>query len=225
MTNEILKSLIKKLNKNKADELIHLRPLSSTVDFAKVWLSKPKPTDDIGYPDLPDKMYFIKNLEGLYVGAVLDMGRDLHWFVDSKHRRKGHLTVSMKETILSHLFQDRDEQRITIDKFQIGGRDLKSSTKVALALGFENTINEEYYLMKEKYQSSNPIYGINTVMSEERLNVLKKQFNYLSRSLLFIKSEIEMKFGQFEYTDELNYLAREIKDQIYRFEDYWWEQK
>lgn len=76
MTNKYLKSLIDTLNKNKTDGLIHLRPLTATVDFAKVWTEKPKPTDNISFPDGPYKFYFIKNLDGLFVATVLDMERD-----------------------------------------------------------------------------------------------------------------------------------------------------
>lgn len=46
MTDKTIISLIRKLNQNKAQGLIHLRPLSPTVDFAKVWLKQAAPTKD-----------------------------------------------------------------------------------------------------------------------------------------------------------------------------------
>lgn len=225
MTNEYLKSLIGKLNKNKTDGLIHLRPLSSTVDFAKVWTEKPKPLDKVFYPDGPYKFYFIKNPEGLYVGAVLDMWSDLHSFVDIKHRGQGHLTKAMKETILFHLFQDREEQRVTIDKNQIGEKNFKASEKVTLSLGFVKADGIDYILAKNKYQTDNDIYGENTPLTEERMIELKRQINYLSRSLWLIHSEVEMKLGETGYTDDLKELVEEIKKHTWRLEDVWWESK
>ncbi len=225
MTNEYLKSLIDKLNKNKTYGLIHLRPLSATVDFAKVWKKKPKPTDDISYPDGPDNFYFIKNSEGLYVATVLDMDYDLHWFVQYKHRRKGHLTKAMEETILSHLFQDRDEQRISIDKNKISKKNFLSSQKIASKLGFV-TVNDKYLILtKNKFQINNNINGINTNLSIERMKELKKQINYLRRSLWFIHSEVEMKLGDNDFTKEFLDLIYELKDQAELLEAVWWESK
>lgn len=225
MTNKYLKSLIDTLNKNKTDGLIHLRPLTATVDFAKVWTEKPKPTDNISFPDGPYKFYFIKNLDGLFVATVLDMERDLHWFVDSKHRQQGHLTKAMKEIILFHLFQDREEQRVTIDKNQIGEKDFISSQNVALSLGFVQADNNDYVLTRDKYQTDNFIYGQNTQITEDRLDELKKKINYLGRSLWVIQTEIEMKLGDTDYTEELKELVDEIKKQTWRLEDAWWESK
>lgn len=225
MTEKYLKSLIDKLNKNKVDGLIHLRPLSPTVDFAKVWTEKPKPVDEISHPDGPYRFYFIKNIDGLYVATVLDMWSDLHWFVDKKHRQQGHLTKAMKETILFHLLQDREEQRITIDKNQIGEKYFKASENVALTLGFVKAENNEYILTKMNYQTENFIYGQNTQLTEERLNELKKKINYLGRSLWVIHSEIEMKLGDTEYAEELKELVDEIKKHTWRLEDAWWESK
>jgi len=223
MTDKYLKSLIDKLNKNTSNGLIQLRPLSSTVDFAKVWTKKPKPTDNIVHPDGPFKFYFIKNLDGLYVATVLDMWRDLHWFVDKKHRKQGHLSKAMKETILFHLFQDREEQRVTIDKNQIGEKHFVASQNVALSLGFVKTDNNDYILTSDKYPTESCNYGQNTQISKERLDEIKKQTNYLSRSLWLIHSEVEMKLGNVEYAEELKNIVDEIRHQVIRIEDTWYE--
>jgi hypothetical protein len=48
MTSDSLQSLIEKLNKNDtSSSLIYCRPISSNVDFAKIWLDKPKLTDSV----------------------------------------------------------------------------------------------------------------------------------------------------------------------------------
>jgi hypothetical protein len=224
MTEKYLKSLIDKLNKNKRGRLIQIRPLSATVDFAKVWTEKPKSTDNIS-ADRPYNFYFIKNLDGLYVATVLDMWSDLHWFVDKKQRHQGHLTKAMKETILFHLFKDKEQQRITIDKNQIGEINFQSSQNVALNLGFIKTENDDYILNRESYPTEKYIYAQNTQITEERLNELKKEINFLGRSLWLIQSEIEMKLGDLDYAEELKELVDEIRKHTWRLEDVWCENK
>lgn len=224
MKKEKLKSFIDRLNKNKTDGLIHLRPLSATVDFAKVWTEKPTPIDNIFHPDGPYKFYFIKNLDGLFVATVLDMDcDDLHWFVDNKHRGNGHLINAMKEIILFHLFQDREEQKITIDKNEIGEKNFIASQKVALIFGFKKVDNSEYILSNSIYLTEKFNYGQNTQLTEERKNELKRQVNYLKRSLWIIQSEIEMKLGNTNYAKELKELVDEIGKHTSRLEDAWWD--
>jgi len=225
MTVKYLKSLIDKLNEGNTDGLLHLRPLSFTVDFAKVWEKKPKLTDNIVHPDGPYKFYFIKNKEGIYVATVLDMRNDLHWFVHNKHRGNGYLTTAMKKTILFHLFQDREEQRITINKSQIGEANFSASEKVAISLGFCRTDGKDYLLKNNIYKTENFIYGQDTQITEERIDDLKKQINYLGRSLWVIQTEIEMKLGETDYTEDLKELVEEIKRQTNLLEDAWWDNK
>lgn len=219
MTNKYLNSLINKLNKNRTDGLIHLRPLSTTVDFAKVWTKKPNPVDNVCRPDGPYKFYFIKNTSGFYVATVLDMVQDLHWFVGSKYRRQGHLTKAMKEVIIFHLFQDREEQIITVDERQIGFKNFKASEKVALTLGFVKLDTNKYSLINNLYQTNIHINGHNTQLAEERIEELQKQVNYLGRSLWVIHSEIEMKLGNTEYLEELKILVDELRYHTWLLED------
>ena len=225
MTEKYLKSLIEKLNEGKTDGLIHLRPLTFTVDFAKVWEEKPKLTDNISYPDGPYKFYFIKNKEGIYVATVLDMRNDLHWFVHNKHRGNGHLTTAMKKTILFHLFQDREEQRITIDKYQIGDTNFHASEKVAISLGFVRADGKDYLLKNDVHETEKFIYGQNTQITEERIGDLKKQINYLGRSLWVIQTELEMKLGETDYAEDLKELVDEIKRHTNLLEEAWLDDK
>lgn len=225
MTDKTIISLINKLNQNKTQGLIHLRPLSPTVDFAKVWLKKPKPTDDIVRPDGALNFYFIKNENGIYVAGVLDMASDLHWVVLSKYRGNGHLTKAMKETILFHLFQDRGEQRITIDKYRIGNRNFDASLKVALTLGFIASTGKEYVLSGQEYQTDEIIEGDLTGITQGRLEELKKQINSLGISLRQIQSELEMKIGNTEYVESLGELVSEVCSQDWKLEDAWFDYK
>jgi hypothetical protein len=228
MTNKFLKSLIDRLNRNQSQALFNLRPLTDNVVFAKVWNAKPKPTDKISHPNGPYLFYFIKNEIGFYVAVVLDMRHDLHWFVLPKYRQNGYLTKAMKEVILFHIFQDRDEQRITIDEFQIGSKNFKASESVAKKLGFVKSDEEsdsDYILTIDKYRTENYIDGQNTEISKERIEELKKQVNYLARSLWFIQTEIEMKLGDLDYAEEIKELVDEIKSHTFKLEDVWWESK
>ncbi len=86
----------------------------------------------------PYTFFFIKNKEGVCVGAVLDMNRDLHWVVLKKYRGQGFLTQSLQKVILPYicLRMDRDEQRVTISKNEIGILNYQKSKEVALSVGF-----------------------------------------------------------------------------------------
>lgn len=221
-----LKSLIDKLNKNKTGGLIHLRPLSSNVDFAKVWDEKPKPSDSLSNADGPSNFYFIKNKAGLYVALVLDMTHNLHWFVLKKHRGHGYLTTEMKNIILFHLFQDREEQRITIDEDSARTEaNIKASENVAFKLGFIKVDNNEYILTKDKYHTDTYIYGENTELIEQRFEELKKQLNFLGRSLWLIQTEVLMKLGDTEYSEDLFELVKEIRKQPCRLDNEWFKNK
>lgn len=228
MTDRYLKLLINKLNNKKTDGLIFLRPLSDTVDFAKVWTEKPRPTDNITTPDGPFKFYFIKNNEGFYVATILDMRHDLHWFVLPSHRKQGHLTKALKDIVLFHLFQDRKEQRVTIKENIIGRRHFLSSEKVAINLGFIKLPEEdsvEYVLYKENYKTENNIKGHNTEITKERLEELRNQINYISRLLWIVKTEIEMKLDYTDYSKELQKQVNEIRNHTWKLEDVWWKEK
>ena len=226
MTSDSLQSLIEKLNKNDtSSSLIYCRPISSNVDFAKIWLDKPKLTDSVTSYDGPDIFYLIKNNENIFVAIVFDMKRDLHWFVHPDFRGKGHLTEAMKNTILPHLFLTRDEQRITIKELEIGAANFEASEKVALNLGFVKSTDGEYFISSDMFVTENYIIGENVSLSSDRIDELKKYINFLSRSLWTIQTEIEMKFGETDYSDELKDLVYQIRNHTWKLEDFYWNNK
>ena len=223
MTSDSLQSLIEKLNKNDtSSSLIYCRPISSNVDFAKIWLDKPKLTDSVTSYDGPDIFYLIKNNENIFVAIVFDMIRDLHWFVHPDFRGNGHLTEAMKNTILPHLFLTRDEQRITIKELEIGAANFEASEKVALNLGFVKSTDGEYFLSNDMFVTENYVIGENVPLSSDRIDELKKYINFLSRSLWTIQTEIEMKFGETDYSDELKDLVYQIRNHTWKLEDFYW---
>lgn len=226
MTSDFLQSLIEKLNKNDtSSSLIYCKPLSSNVDFAKIWLDKPKLTDSVTSSDGPDIFYLIKNNENIFVAIVFDMIRDLHWFVHPGFRGNGHLTEAMKNTIIPHLFLTKDEQRITIKEIEIGTDNFEASEKVALNLGFVKSADGEYLLSNENFVTENYNVGEDIPISSDKIDELKKHINFLGRSLWTIQTEIEMKFGETDYSDELKDLVYQIRNHTWKLEDFYWNNK
>lgn len=213
MTESELKYLIEKLNREEVD-LIYLRPLTSTVDFAKVWLDKPEIGKEIS-PFGADKFYFIKSEVGFYIAAVFDMDTNLHWYVDEKYRKKGYLTRNLKGTILPHLFQDRTNQRITIDEKFIGRSNWKASKKVAAAVGFKKVSDKEFILSNDDYNHLDYIEGENTELSRDEIIAIKNKILYHATSLSIIQTEIEMKLGMADYVDDLGEIIKDIKSQAH----------
>ena len=118
MTNENIEDIIDSLNRKDTNDLVFASDLSQAVDISKVWTSLPE--GNIGN-ESSYLFYLVKNIEGIYVAAVLDMENDLHVFVKSDHRKKGYLSRAMNEVILPHLFQEgRKSQRITFENPIIG---------------------------------------------------------------------------------------------------------
>ncbi len=218
--------MIERLNKNDtSSSLIYNRPISSNVDFAKIWLDKPKLTDSVSSSDGPDIFYLIKNNENIFVAIVFDMIRDLHWFVHPDYRGDGHLTEAMKNTIIPHLFLTRDEQRITIKEIEIGIDNFEASEKVALNLGFVKSTDGEYLLSNDGFVTENYNVVVDIPISSDRIDELKKHINFLSRSLWTIQTEIEMKFVETDYSDELKDLVYQIRNHTWKLEDFYWNSK
>ncbi len=119
MTEREIRKYIDLLNDGKAGESIFTRQISKTVEVAKVWPDQPKMTDKIIGNFGSYRFFFIKNEFNEYVGAVLDMYQDLHWYIVPKCRKHGYLTTALRESILPYLFYDeRESQRITIGEVQ-----------------------------------------------------------------------------------------------------------
>ena len=228
MTDTDIKRVIDGLNSNKPPFKIFLRPLSENVVLGKLWHKEVTPTSTISRPHGPASIYLIKNDDDKFVAAVLDMVQDLHWYVIPGERKKGYLTKALKKTILYHLAQEREEQKISIDVGMIGENNFQASEKVALNLGFEKIIDSycsEYSLSLEDYETNEYISGKNTPMPKERMEELKKLMNFYSRQIWIIQSEIEMKFGDWDYSEELYELKDEIEKHITRVEDAWYRSK
>lgn len=226
MTNKALQSLLERLNRNDtSSSLIYLRSLSSTVFFAKIWIKKPKLNDSVTNADGPSNFYLVKNNENIFVAIVFDMQRDLHWFVLPDYRGMGYLTTALRNSIIPHLFLSRDEQRITIRENEIGKENFIASKKVAISLGFTAFEDGEYLLSSSPNTIIHYNEGVDTQFTLQRISELKKQINYLGRSLWAIQTEVEMNLGNTDYSDELKDLVDQIRSHTSKLESFYWRKK
>ncbi|WP_439152267.1 hypothetical protein [Winogradskyella sp.] len=214
MTNKQIQSFINKLNANTYHKTIFKHQIGKDVDFAKVWESqKTKDT-------LPFRFFFIKK-KSKYIGAVLDMCNDLHWYISPKYRGKGYLTKALNNTILPFVFEvlEREEQSISITKSQIGLKNYNSSSKVALSVGFKKTDDNKYVLYEEDFKAAfdttNVLHkGLNNLEIEklsQKLNTIAKQINQ-------IDAQLESAFG-YDVDYYSNTSLRKLSDKIasYKF--------
>jgi hypothetical protein len=225
MTEQYLKSTLVKLNKGTLIDQFFLRQLKSNVELGFLWDEKPHPTMEVCFGDGPYNLYVIKNEDGLYVGAVLDMSQDLHWFILPAFRKKGYLTNALKEVILPHLFQNRTEQKITVDTYRLSDKNVEASESVSLAVGFEPIGAMEYLLKAGDYAKTKVIAAKPKGLSDERLMILRKRLNYLSRSLWTIENEVEVSLGKTAYTEDVHKLVESIHKHTWKLEDAVWDFK
>lgn len=224
MTEKEIRKYIDRLNNGKASESIFTRQISKTVDVAKVWAVQPKMTDSIIGNFSSYRFFFIRNEINEYVGAVLDMYQDLHWYIIPKNRKQGYLTNALKGSILPYLFYDeRESQRITIDKNAIGEKNYLNSKNVALKLGFRpiNDSETEFELKQIDFNwDDENLYEINSEINSERFKQLRKRAFYAFKTLYKISDELLMTVGD---DKELKEVADEVRTYIWKIEDLEWE--
>ncbi len=112
MTHESILSLVDALNAGTAHDRIFLRPLTAQVDFAWVWEQEPtgRAANEGGL-----RFYFVREANGHYVGAVEDLGGDIHAVVHEAFRRRGIMTAAMRDVVLPHIFSgEKTEQHTRI---------------------------------------------------------------------------------------------------------------
>ncbi|HNQ67958.1 MAG TPA: GNAT family protein [Bacteroidales bacterium] len=226
MGDKEIRKCIDKLNNGKAEESIFVRQISKTVVVAKVWTEQPKMSDNIIGNFGSYRFFFIKNDLDKYVGAVLDMYHDLHWYIIPEKRKQGYLTTALKESILPYLFYDeREIQRVTIDKNAIGEKNYNNSKNVALKLGF-TAINEtetEFELKQSDFNFDNEnLNEINSDINNERIETLRKRIFYAYKTLYKISDELFMTVGG---DKELKKVADEVRKFTWKIEDLVWENK
>ena len=209
MTASQLQLFVNKLNKGTYHKTIFKHQISKEVDFAKVWQSQN--TIEVQ----PFNFFFFKN-DTEYVGAVLLMCNDLHWFVTPKQRGKGYLTNALRNTILPYIFDEfgKSEQRITITESEIGKENYKHSSKVALNVGFKK-LDDINFVLKDTdvttlYDGVDRVYsGLNSV----EITAMKKELNTIAKRLHQINIQLENAFGR-EVNEYLNTPLKEMSNNI-----------
>lgn len=219
-----IRKYIDQLNNNSAKESIFTRQISKNVEVAKVWAEQPRMTDNIVGNFGSYRFFFIKNEFDEYIGAVLDMYHDLHWYIVPKSRKKGYLTTALKESILPFLFyEERESQRITIEDGAIGDKNYFNSKSVAIKLGFK-PINEdetEFELNKNDFNWENEnLEEVNSQIDTERFEKLKKRAFFAFKILYRISDELLMAFDN---DKELKEVADEVRKYTWKIEDIEWE--
>jgi hypothetical protein len=202
--SEILEYL-DRLNNGIYFDTIFIRQLSNDVDLGKVWPKFPMATDDVVDDYKPYTIFFIKSKNGEYVGAVLNMMSDLHWYMLPCFRKKGYLSKALKTTIIPYIFYEdgKDEQMISIDINKIGKQNYSNSIRVAELLGFKSIETEKqkdvFILLKVDFDWSNEkLNEIKSKIRRERIDILRKRIHYAAKLLLITYNELEMSCDDYE---------------------------
>jgi RimJ/RimL family protein N-acetyltransferase len=226
MRDREIRKYIDRLNNGNSSESIFARQISKSVDVAKVWTEQPKITDNIIGNFGSYRLFFVKNETDLYVGAVLDMYHDLHWYIVPEHRKKGYLTKALRESILPYLFYDeREIQKITIEKDSIGEKNYLNSRNVALKLGFKpiNDFESEFELKQSNFNWENEnLDETNSTIKTERFETLRKRVFYAYKTLYKISDELLMTVDD---DKDLKEIANEVRKYTWKIEDLEWENK
>lgn len=192
MTANQLQSFINKLNKGTYHKTIFKHQISKEVDFAKVWQSQN--TKEVQ----PFNFFFIKNNDE-YIGAVLLMCNDLHWYITPRYRGKGYLTNALKKIILPYIFDElgREEQKITITESEIGKENYKCSSNVALNIGFKKLDDINFVLKASDvaihYDDTDKVYD---GLDRSEVSTIKKELNTIAKRLHQINTQLENAFGK-----------------------------
>ena len=214
-----IRKYLNRLNKGKSEESIFTRPISKTVDLAKVWFKSPKKDATINSSVISHDFFFIKNSMGIYVSGIYDMGYDLHWYVLPKYRKQGYLSNALKNTILPYIFDYlREVQYISISE-SIGKVNYNNSLKVASNLGFSPSKTDETQLelSNTDFELKNvDLFYQNKGLNESRVNILRQKVNYASKLLMQESDELNMAFDS---DDNLSDIAKEVYSFTAKIED------
>ena len=225
MTEKYILQLINKLNRFPNYKDCVKVGISKNVELAHIWYKEGFSDSHVPYT------YFLIKDNNKYIGAVLDMTHDLHWVVLPKHRKKGHLSKALKHVILPYLLEETDrlEQKISINRNQIGEINYHNSLRVALNIGFkqideENLVFDYNSLDEDEYQLDYNHKGLTRKELDFEINELQK----IAKKLNKISSKIEFAFGKEieEYSkpslndtaNKVAYLKEVFKDMKYDFD-------
>lgn len=218
MKESQIQSFLNKLNNNKYSKTIFKHQIGVNVDYAKVWESITSTQQK------PYSFFFIKS-NNRYIGAVLDMYNDLHWYMSPNYRGKGHLTIALKEVILPYIFDglERDSQIISITESQIGPTNYKNSIKVALSVGFKKLEGDKLELsFEDLYKAFDETKVIFNGLSDKEVDTINNELVFIAKRLNQINAQIDNAFGKdiYDYTNNpLKELSITVSNHKYIIQD------
>lgn len=211
MSHEQLQKYIDQLNGGLNEATIYKRQISDRVDVAKVYPEKMRRDSRVS----PYTIFFIRNESNEYVGAVLDMHIDLHWYIAEKHRGNNYSTTALRESILPYIFTKfgRKEQEITIE-----GDFYEQSRSVAMELGFKQEGESgKFKLLKDNFDlSGDKRKEIDLEINPERITVLCNKISLAYLELREISDELLMSY---DYDADLSKIAECTNNCSYNVSD------
>lgn len=222
MSNETIHEIILAMNNGSLEGQVFSRPLSGSVVVAKYWPDKPNEDQSVLFNFQSETIFLIKN-EKEYVGMVLDMRDDLHWYILPNYRKMGYLTRSLSSAIIPYLFKSRDSQRITISEDEIGRENYSNSRRVAELLGFQstNSFKTEYQLNIDSFDRKHEDWNeCNLPIEPKRIDYLNRQLFFAHKLIAMVSDELLMSIGDdgglYDMALEVKYYA------THRVEDIYW---
>jgi len=217
MTDATLIQWIEELN-NGSDKSKYLTRYIGCTDSEEVFsciiwkeiLEEGRIVDDRNY------CYFIKSSDNI-IGVVYLMKNifnqvsDLHYLLLEEHRKQGHLTKSMQEVILPHIFwkDGMEKLRISIDEAVIGSDNHTASIRVALALGFLELEDSSIYhiLTADKVKDYKPLDKIYDEIEESYLSTSLIQIN---NKMQYLRDRMEQYQGNQDMVEDLEHFAKQL---------------
>jgi hypothetical protein len=199
---------------------IYKREIGLNVDMAKVWEKRALKKGLTFHDCYSRDVYFIRNEKNKYIGAVYDMGHDLHWYIQKSYRKKGYLTKAMNDIILPFLFNYKSLStlNITINKNDISSESYEASVRVAKSLGFksENSLN---YILADVDIYNDSVVEKNIDITSQRENEIKEDMLFMYKKTQMLADEVEMHYGCEKEVHMLREIASNLNNWFYRLED------
>lgn len=126
------------------------------------------------------------------------MVTDLHWVILPEHRKKGYLTIALKEAIIPYLFNiaEREELKISINELEISKKNYDASMRTALNIGFKKIDDKNFILVENDFDFSNEELDIKYKgLSDGEIEDICKELKEIAKKVSVINSKIELTFG------------------------------
>lgn len=219
VTEKDIRKLLMDLNKNKAGGYVITRPLSDTLEYAKVWPDVSiSGATKVQSSKIPFTYYFLRDKEGKYAAAVILFDHALKWAVLPEYRKSNFLVNALKEIILPHILQHKPVQRMMLNQAEYGIKEFVFIKRTALAAGFKIT-REENGILKLVAEAASLgkreyIAGKDTGISEKRMLEVQNELELFIHKLHILETEVKMKTGNIEYAEDVTEIIERLRKLI-----------